>query len=230
MNKFEKQLEKWNNGILRGAQAKLAKVLKVSTATTALWATGKRRPSKGYVAQMARLFNLDVYQVIKLFEAPSAITYIPPAARLHTLHETVGANTYHVNSLSREEEYTLQANSVVLPFLDVCPKEYPVFPEENILECWSVPRRYAQGAKYIVRSSELGLKDAQNEMDLCFVRPGTEVSHDQTVILSNDKQIAVCRVLKHHNTRSYQCLSKTHIRVNQTWKILGVIVCRIKPF
>ena len=45
MNQFEKQLEKWNNGVLRGAQAKLARILKVSTATVALWTTGKRNPS-----------------------------------------------------------------------------------------------------------------------------------------------------------------------------------------
>ena len=59
MNKFEKQLEKWNNGVLRGAQAKLAKILNVSTATVAFWATGKRTPSKGYIAQMAQLFGMD---------------------------------------------------------------------------------------------------------------------------------------------------------------------------
>ena len=59
MNKFEKQLEKWNRGVLRGAQARLAKALGVSTATTALWATGKRRPSKGYAEQMARLFGMN---------------------------------------------------------------------------------------------------------------------------------------------------------------------------
>ena len=29
MNKFEKALAAWNNGILRGAQAKLAKILQV---------------------------------------------------------------------------------------------------------------------------------------------------------------------------------------------------------
>ena len=69
MNKFEKQLEKWNKGTLRGAQAKLAKCLRVSTATVAMWATGKRHPSKGFIAKMADLFGLDEYTVARLFSA-----------------------------------------------------------------------------------------------------------------------------------------------------------------
>ena len=84
MNKFEKQLEKWNGGVLRGAQAKLAKILKVSTATVALWTTGKRHPSKGYAQQMAALFGLDLYGVTRLFEDSSRVAY--PLAAENTPH------------------------------------------------------------------------------------------------------------------------------------------------
>ena len=229
MNKFEKQLEKWNNGVLRGAQAKLAKALKVSTATTALWATGKRRPSKGYVAQMARLFNLDIYQVVKLFQGPSPVTYPAPALSLQALHEQAGHSAYCAEA-SSEEEFCAQSNTVTLPFFAHFPSDYPRFDEENILEWWNIPRRYAQGARYLVRSSVLGLKDAQGEADLCFIKPTSTAAHGQGVIFTDGKQFFVYRAVMPGDTPAYQNLSGTRVKINPAWKIKGVIISRIKPF
>ena len=223
MNKFEKQLEKWNNGILRGAQAKLAKTLKVSTATTALWATGKRRPSKGYVAQMARLFNLDIYQVVKLFE--TSFSYPTPETPLQALHEQRASYPYQ--ALDNKQ---VKSNSVLLPFLAHIPLDYPHYPEEDILECWSIPRRYAQGAKYIVRSSELGLPNATTGSDLCFIKPCHESSDGQATLLTDGKQVVVWRAESHKGKLAYKNLSNTQLKTDPTWKVLGVIISRIHPF
>ena len=228
MNKFEKQLEKWNNGILRGAQAKLAKALHVSTATTALWATGKRRPSKGYVAQMARLFGLDIYQVIKLFEVPSSVTYPTPAVALHTLHDEALPSGYTSDS---QENYKAQSNSVAIAFLNKIPLSYPTLSEEDILEWWRIPRRYAQGIKYILRSQDIGLHDVQNEADLCFIKPCTLPDNGQKVLLVNTQgQPCVCRAVRRQNSLTYQQLSGTRLKNMQDYTVMGVILYRIKSF
>ena len=230
MNKFEKQLEKWNNGVLRGAQAKLAKTLKVSTAATALWATGKRRPSKGYVAQMARLFGLDIYQVIKLFEMPIAVTYPTPSVSAHALHEQTAHNAYHVGQLPYNEDASVQGNTVSLPFFTHLPLTYPKFSDENILEWWSIPRRYAQGAKYIVRSNELSLPDCQQDTDLCFIKPCRQAAQGQAVLLTDGKKVFVLRTVLRNGTLTYQTLSGTRAKVNPPWRVIGIITSRIKPF
>lgn len=176
MNKFEKQLEKWNNGVLRGAQAKLAKTLGVSTATTAQWATGKRHPSKGYINKMAELFSIDLFDALKLFDSRTT-TYPEPSPRMQLLREKTEEDVY---SAGTEEE--CQSNTVRLPFLNSVPDAFPQYDESEIIEWWSVPRRYALGAKYIIRSSNAGLADAKDGDDLCFVQP-TDVPSEQHVML-----------------------------------------------
>lgn len=170
MNKFEKQLEKWNKGILRGAQAKLAKKLGVSTATTALWATGKRRPSKGYASQMAELFKMDIYNVFKLFENKTTTYPTPTRSAQLLLREKSDDCSY-----TSEEENMAQSNSVRLPFFSQIPTQFPNYNEDDVLEWWSVPRRYACGAKYIVPSLSIGLDTADSE-DLCFLKPCSDVT------------------------------------------------------
>ena len=230
MNKFEKQLEKWNNGVLRGAQAKLAKALQVSTATTALWATGKRRPSKGYVAQMARLFGLDIYQVVKLFEMPVSVTYPNPASVVPALRDRESA-AYQVHPAEYEEESTSAGNTVTLPFLDTVPVSYPQISDETIVEYWNIPRRYAQGAKYILRSRDLALKDASADTDLCFIKPCTDPDNGQAVLLTDEQgHICVCRANRKQNSLSYQTLSGKQAKNMHAYKVLGVILRRIKPF
>lgn len=236
MNKFEKQLEKWNNGVLRGAQAKLAKTLGVSTATAALWATGKRRPSKGYVAQMAALFGLDVFGVLKLFDGRST-TYPDPAAQNHlrTLRDKNTSDcSYNAGCDEKREteEYPAQSNSVTLPFLAIVPLKYPHYDECDVIEWWSVPRRYAQGAKYIIRCADAGLDTADAD-DLCFIKPSEETADGRVMLLANASGKFFLRRVKRQNgktafTALYGQRRKSETLANA--RPLGVAVRRIGGF
>lgn len=145
INKFEKQLEKWNGGVLRGAQAKLARLLQVSTATVALWATGKRRPSKGYVAQMAQLFGLDEFSIMRLFTPATTYPEINPLSPLPALRDAqTPENTYTADNSA------IQSNSVSVPLLSAVPLLYPDLTGCEITEWWTLPRQRAQGGKYLL--------------------------------------------------------------------------------
>ena len=67
MNKFEKQLEKWNNGVLRGAQAKLAKALGVSRQTISSLETGRYNPSIFLAHKIAQYFDATIEEIF-IFE------------------------------------------------------------------------------------------------------------------------------------------------------------------
>ena len=145
INKFEKQLEKWNGGVLRGAQAKLARLLQVSTATVALWATGKRRPSKGYVAQMAQLFGLDEFYIMRLFTPATTYPEVNPLSPLPALRDAqTPENTYTADNP------TTQSNSVSVPLLSAVPLHYPALTGCEVTEWWTLPRQRAQGGKYLL--------------------------------------------------------------------------------
>ena len=161
MNRFEKQLEKWNNGILRGAQSKLAKVLHVSTATIALWATGKRHPSKGYVAKMAQLFKLDEYSVSRLFtQAPAYNEILPysPASQLYDADSP--ALHYPING------WIPNHTAVPIPVFNRLPKSFPHYTPSDALTWWILPPQVIQDAQYLFL-----LPSPQDSDRILFIHP-----------------------------------------------------------
>jgi len=189
MNKFEKALMAWNNGILRGAQAKLAKELQVSTATVALWTTGKRNPSKGYVAMMAKLFNLSEYEVLRLF-IPG--TYPENSPRTDGLHETPADSIYNTDT----EILTPQSNSVALPYLANVPAGYPDYDQADVIEWWTLPRRYARGAKYLVRCCGDSMEGSVGYDDLCLIKPESEFLDGKVMLVKVNEGYLIKRIRK----------------------------------
>lgn len=184
MNKFEKQLEKWNGGILRGAQAKLARLLQVSTATVALWSTGKRRPSKGYLARMAQLFGLDPFDIMRLF--PPLTTYPENAPRTAALRDAQDAsNTYSADILSTE------GNSVSIPLLHTVSADFPRFTDDDVSEWWTFPRRAAQGGKCLVADTYMR---ARGQEDLYLIRPAHTLEDGRLMLLREGPGISLKRV------------------------------------
>ncbi len=183
MNKFEKALEKWNGGVLRGAQAKLAKLLGVSTAIVALWVSGKRNPSKGYAQKIADAFGMDLYETLKLF--PSG--YSTHTQNISMLHETPYPET---------EMLSPQSNSVSLPFLANVPAGFPEFDDSNIIEWWTLPRRYAKGARYIVRCCGDSMEGAVGYDDLCLIKPETEFLDGKVMLVKIKDGYVIKRIHK----------------------------------
>ena len=194
MNKFERELEKWNGGVLRGAQAKLAKALRVSTATVALWSTGKRHPSKGYIAQMAHLFKTDEYSVVRLFGA----AYNEPASQSAPAFFEDGAQSaYKTDREAAEAELlTPQSNSVSLPFLANVPAGYPDFDDSEVIEWWTLPRRYAKGAKYLVRCCGDSMEGSVGYDDLCLIKPADEFLDGKVMLVKTAQGYLIKRIRK----------------------------------
>lgn len=212
MNKFERELEKWNGGVLRGAQAKLAKTLHVSTATVALWSTGKRHPSKGYIAQIAHLFHLDQYRVMRLFDTG---TYAEPAASDSSLRETNGAENAYKTDPDETEILSPKSNSVSLPFLANVPAGYPDFDDSDVIEWWTLPRRYAKGAKYLVRCCGDSMKGSVEYDDLCLIKPEQEFLDGKVMLVKTAQGYLIKRIRKENgkivlysdNNKKYKAFS-----------------------
>jgi SOS-response transcriptional repressor LexA len=191
MNKFEKELEKYNGGTLRGAQAKLAKALNVSTATVALWATGKRHPSKGYIAQMAHLFHLDEYEVMRIL---STIPYEEYHEKPIVLSEE--QSPYNANTADEAELLRPQSNSVSLPFLANVPAGYPTYDDSDVIEWWTLPRRYAKGAKYLVRCCGDSMEGSVGYDDLCLIKPESEFLDGKVMLVKIAQGYVIKRIRK----------------------------------
>lgn len=188
MNRFEKQLEKWNKGILRGAQARLAKLLQVSTATVALWTTGKRHPSKGYVAKMAQLFELDVYDVARLFSPDATYLDTYPAKRPFALYE--GNNT----SLTRRARPLSGQEAVIsLPVFSKLPPHYPHRIPQEAATHWIVPHQDAKDARFLFR-----LPCQQDPERLLFIQPCAHWHNKALMLARNGQHYQLAHVQQAH--------------------------------
>lgn len=187
MNKFEKQLEKWNGGVLRGAQAKLAKILQVSTATVALWATGKRRPSKGFLSRMAQLFGMDAYDVMKLFPPLTTYPDMQPRRTPAALRDALDTQNAYSVDISPAE-----ANSVSVPLLTSVSGAWPQYEESDVAEWWTFPRRAAQGGKCLVADADARARTGRN--DLYLIRPASALENGKIMLLRVHGQTQIKRV------------------------------------
>ncbi len=220
MNKFEKQLEKWNGGILRGAQAKLAKILQVSTATVALWATGKRRPSKGFINKMAQLFALDEYAVVRLFPAATLYPELSKNRPAASLRDAQAAeNAYSADFLADG------GNSVSIPLLTRIGPNFPQYEEENVAECWTLPRRAALGAKCLVAYPS---GKAPEEADLYLIRPGNTWEEQGILLIYLNGEARLARVQTLNGQTSVNLLDGTPVPgTKETISVLGAAVRKI---
>jgi transcriptional regulator with XRE-family HTH domain len=196
-------LEKWNKGVLRGAQAKLAKSLNVSTATVALWATGKRSPSKGYITQMAQLFGLDSYDVMRLFQQSTTYPDTQSSTLVNTLRDAQDpALAYTADKPSSFSDTA--SNSVHIPLLHTLPLSWPNYQEEDICEWWTLPRAAAKGAKFLLKNQSLD-KNTSSE-DLFLIKPVTAICEHALMLIrvggtpllrriyTQQEQVCICSV------------------------------------
>ena len=223
INKFEKQLEKWNNGTLRGAQAKLAKCLHVSTATIALWTTGKRHPSKGYLSQLGRLFGMDAYDVSRLFLPTPGLSLPAASTKNMGLHDS---REFEITYSTDKSQYDLfTSNSINLPFFMHLPAQLPNYQPNQVAEWWTLPRRAAQGALFLIRAGETDIPTTYSD-DILFIMPALHWVQNCVMLVRLEKKY----LLRYITIRNHQVKWKkeggTETTIPTLAQAIGVVVAR----
>lgn len=216
MNKFEKQLEKWNGGTLRGAQAKLARILKVSTATVALWATGKRRPSKGYASKMADLFQLDIYGVLRLFDSSTTYPDVFRPVKATVLRDKENPDFAYFPPTQKAENK--QNPRRALPVLTQAPQDAQHIPAVETQNYWELPPSSAHGAAYILALPP--------DDTLYFIKPETQLHPGKWMLLRVDNTPRVLHVCSVTPLR-LQTESGEVFPPYTTLEVLGIAVQKI---
>ena len=166
---------------------------------------------------MAKLFRLSIAQTQRLFQNVSAT----PAF----LHETP-QETYQDGA---DEVISPQSNSVSLPFLASVPAGYPEFDDSNIIEWWTLPRRYAKGAKYLVRCCGDSMEGSVGYDDLCLIKPATEFLEGKVMLVKINNGYVIKRIHKENgkivlysdNNKKYKAFSP------QQAQPMGIVVRKI---
>lgn len=224
INKFEKQLEKWNNGVLRGAQAKLAKCLNVSTATIALWTTGKRHPSKGYLSQLGKIFGMDSYDVARLFLPNSSLMsplYTQKSTGLHDSSESIV--TYSTDKFKQENQVS---NNLQLPYFFHLPPRLPFYQEHQVAEWWTLPRRVARGAQFLICAGETDLPTSHAE-DILFILPANKWTRGSIMLARKNNKYLIRQITNCKNNPKWKKIQQKETPIPPDAQPIGIVVERL---
>ena len=195
-------LKQINEGQIRGAQAKLASKLGLSTASVANWFSGKSFPSAENIKKMARAYKLDEKELKATFlddnEFTNAIRAIPLTDK----------------------------NTISLPILADVPAGLPDFSEADVETFWDIPRWVFPGADFVVKCNGDSLEPKLHLGDYCVIRKTEEPLHGRAMVVKTENGICmkVINKLKDGTIELRSTNAKYKPFIPQELTIVGLII------
>lgn len=144
MDLKEEFLKGLNNGVIRGAQAKLAANLNITQSAVARWFKGIQFPSEEYISAMAKLVNWPEDKVREMF-AQNAPDYV---------HDSTAAEVMLIpvlgTSSATEEKFILEEAETYLPIKKSSAKQFAVRVEGNCMVDPEDPQNSIYHGNYII--------------------------------------------------------------------------------
>lgn len=144
MKKIEKLFDE-KYGIIRGAQSKLAKDLKINQSSVASWVSGRTKPSPDLIKKMAKIFKKSEEEIREIFntekenqnnivEGKIELTYIPVRGV----------------SSATEEKFILEETETYLPFRKTGPNQFAIKIVGNCMVDPDDPRNSIYDGDYVI--------------------------------------------------------------------------------
>lgn len=171
MTELEKMLEAWNNGVLRGARAKLSKEIEVSEVTVSRWAKGELKPGKEAIKKMAKLFGKTEKEIEIAFGVDKEFS-----------------RSIRVTPLTDK-------NTISLPILADVPAGLPDFSEADVETFWDIPRWVFPGADFVVKCNGDSLEPKLHQGDYCVIRKTEEPLNGRAMVVKTENGVCM-KVIK----------------------------------
>lgn len=161
-------LQHINDGQTRGAQAKLASDLQISTASVANWFSGKSFPAAENIKKMSKLYSLTESEIKKIFleegrEFSSSLKAIPLTDK----------------------------NTISLPILADVPAGLPEFSDADVETFWDIPRWVFPGADFVVKCNGDSLEPKLHLGDYCVIRKTEEPINGRAMVVKTEHGICM---------------------------------------
>ena len=175
MNRKEKLLKDWNGGISRGAQRRLACMLKLNEASVSSWLSGRALPSEGNILKMSRIFKKPSEEITDIFAAERkrvaaglhasvlkgaakdipVLSAAPAGGDFFTLNETPEVYL-PVKKSAEDNAFAIKITSDAMvdkkdPQESIYPGDYAIIIPGKVLKDGAVALIRATDGKYVVR-------------------------------------------------------------------------------
>ena len=172
MKTLEELLQKWNNGILRGARRRLAEELGINEATVSMWVSGRAKASEENINKMAKLFGVSAQKVKAAFG----------------IEDKEFSRSLRVTPLTDK-------NTISLPILADVPAGLPDFSDADVETFWDIPRWVFPGADFVVKCNGDSLEPKLHQGDYCVIRKTEEPLHGRAMVVKTENGVCM-KVIK----------------------------------
>lgn len=202
MNK-EDFLKKINNGIVRGAQTKIAKDLGVSHVSVLRWFSGQLKPSEENLQKMADTYGISLKTVKKIFE----------------IEDLEFSRSIRMTPLTDK-------NTISLPILADVPAGLPDFSDKDVETFWDIPRWVFPGADFVVKCNGDSLEPKLHRGDYCVIRKTEEPLHGRAMLVKTENGICMKVINKKKDGIIELCSTNSKYKpfVPEELTVIGLII------
>ena len=172
MTELEKLLQKWNDGVLRGAKIRLARELQVDDSTVSAWVAGRANPPADKIEKISKLFKTSEREVKAAFG----------------VEDKEFSRSLRVTPLTDK-------NTISLPILADVPAGLPDFSDADVETFWDIPRWVFPGADFVVKCNGDSLEPKLHLGDYCVIRKTTEPIHGRAMVVKTENGVCM-KVIK----------------------------------
>lgn len=203
MTELEKLLQKWNNGVLRGAKIRLARELNVDDSTVSAWVAGRANPQADKIEKISKLFGVSEKTVKNAF----------------SIEDKEFSRSMRAIPLTDK-------NTISLPILADVPAGLPDFSEADVETFWDIPRWVFPGADFVVKCNGDSLEPKLHLGDYCVIRKTEEPLHGRAMVVKTENGICmkVINKLKDGTIELRSTNAKYKPFIPQELTIIGLII------
>lgn len=203
MTELEKLLQKWNNGVLRGAKIRLARELNVDDSTVSAWVAGRANPQADKIEKISKLFGVSEKTVKNAF----------------SIEDKEFSRSMRAIPLTDK-------NTISLPILADVPAGLPDFSEADVETFWDIPRWVFPGADFVVKCNGDSLEPKLHLGDYCVIRKTEEPLNGRAMVVKTENGICmkVINKLKDGTIELRSTNAKYKPFIPQELTIVGLII------
>lgn len=166
-------LKRLNNGVLRGAKAKLSKMLGVTLPTVTGWFNGSFAPSEKNIWRMAELSNCSYLDIKDMFDN----------ARKERLEKEFSPQVKAIP--------LTPTNTIQLPILADVPAGLPEFSDRDVEMFVDIPRFLFPGADFVVKCTGDSLEPKIHKGDYCVIRKTEDLIEGRPMLVKTEEGVCM---------------------------------------
>ena len=205
-------LKRINNGIERGAKAKLAELLGLARPSIIEWFNGRSKPSEQNITKMSALFSIDTQELWDMFN--------------DKFEDPISERDSNEFSPSVKAVPLTPNNTVTLPILADVPAGLPEYSDRDIEMFVDIPRWLFPGGDFVVKCNGDSLEPKLRLGDYCVIRKTTEPIHGRAMVVKTENGVCMKVINKLSDGHIQLCSTNPKYKpfIPEELTIVGLII------